>query len=60
VLDVLVAKVGLQGASSWHDDLHSVLTSFGTRILVFKTNGYGPSIKLGDVWSLSANSHFGP
>jgi hypothetical protein len=28
-------------------------------ILVFKTNGYGPLIELG-IWSLSANSHFGP
>ena len=29
------------------------------RILVFKTNGYGPLIELG-IWSLSADSHFGP
>ena len=28
-------------------------------ILVFKTNGYGPLIELG-IWSLSADSHFGP
>ena len=34
-------------------------SSFGTRILVLKTDGYGPSIKLA-IWSLSANSHFSP
>ena len=33
--------------------------SFGTRILVLKTNSYGPLIKMG-IWSLSTNSHFGP
>jgi hypothetical protein len=57
VPDVLVAKVSLQGAVSWHPTLATL--SFGTRILVFKTDGYSPSIKL-VVWSLSANSHFGP
>ena len=55
---------------SWHDDLQSVEelnrttlaplpTSFGTKILVFKTNGYGPSIGMRCIWSLSANSHLG-
>ena len=34
-------------------------SSFGTRILVLKTDGYGPSIKLA-IWSPSANSHFSP
>jgi len=32
----------------------------GTRILVLKTDSYGPSIGLRCIWSLSANSHFGP
>jgi len=71
MLNVLVAQLGLQRAGCRdHDDLHSVEesnratlaplpTSFGTRILVFKTDGYSPSIKL-VIWSLSANSHFGP
>ena len=55
---------------SWHDELQSVEesnrttlaplpTSFGTKIVVFKTNGYGPSIGMRCIWSLSANSHLG-
>ena len=52
-----MAEVGLPGMVSWHPTLATLL--FGTRILVLKTDGYGPSIKL-VIWSLSANSHLGP
>jgi hypothetical protein len=52
-----MAEVGLPGTVSWHPTLATL--SFGTRILVLKTDGYGPSIKLA-IWSLSANSHFSP
>jgi hypothetical protein len=52
VLDV--AEVGLPGTVSWHPTLAT-----GTEILVLKTDGYGPPIKL-VIWSLSANSHLGP
>ena len=51
-----MAEVGLPGTVSWHPTLATL--SFGTRILVLKTDGYGPSIELG-VGSLSANGHFG-
>ena len=52
-----MAKVGPQDAVSWHPTLATL--SFGTRFLVFKTDGYSPSITL-VIWSLSANGHFGP